>query len=295
MVLPVVIQVFGVGYIWAMAPFRKPLGVGLFIAFTLSELMFVLDIAVGILKVPNRMEEPTLKKTARHYLKKRFIIELFATIVSDLLFMSLFIWRTADIFRVALYLKLLRISQLKKVKSAYTLVIRNYITGPSYVKAVYTKFSHVLFFTFVITHLLTCIWIRIGLWDLDKPEGERQSWIFQTDTDFSEDQVMIGKSLVTRSPYDQLTEPSEKSAGFTMLYFYSLIYILQTITTVGYGNSTYGTYLEYSFALMIESISLVYNALVLVVMQEVSTLQSNNFQAFLDQQMDILDTWLIKI
>ena len=94
---------------------------------------------------------------------------------------------------------------------------------------------------------------------------------------------MIGNSLVTRSPYDQLVDPNEKSAGFTMLYFYALIYILQTITTVGYGNSTYGTYLEYSFALLIESISLVYNALVLVVMTEVSTLQSNNFQAFLDE------------
>ena len=101
--------------------------------------------------------------------------------------------------------------------------------------------------------------------------------------------------MVTRSPYDQIKDPNENSAGLLMLYFYALIYILQTITTVGYGNSTYGTYLEYSFALVIESISLVYNGLILVAMTEVSTLSSNNFDAFLDNQLDILDALMIKL
>lgn len=68
-----------------------------------------------------------------------------------------------------------------------------------------------------------------------------------------------------------------------MLYVYAVIYILQTITTVGYGNSTYGTYLEYSYALLVESISLVYNAIVLVIMTEVDSLESNNFKSFLDE------------
>ena len=60
MVVPLIIQVFGVGYIWAMAPFKRPLGFGIFFSFALSELFFAFDMVVGILKVPKMMEEPTL-------------------------------------------------------------------------------------------------------------------------------------------------------------------------------------------------------------------------------------------
>ena len=136
------------------------------------------------------MTDPTFKKTAKIYFKKRFALDLVTTIISDVLFLTLFLQQSATVFSIAVYLKLLRILYLRKVRSSYTYMIRNLLTGPSYVRAVYAKFCDLLFFTFIIVHLLACLWIRIGLWDVSEPEGERQSWIFQKGTDFSDDSVM---------------------------------------------------------------------------------------------------------
>ena len=91
------------------------------------------------------MTDPTFKKTAKIYFKKRFALDLVTTIISDVLFLTLFLQQSATVFSIAVYLKLLRILYLRKVRSSYTYMIRNLLTGPSYVRAVYAKFCDLLF------------------------------------------------------------------------------------------------------------------------------------------------------
>ena len=111
------------------------------------------------MKVPRGMENPTLKKTMIRYMKRKFFVDLFATFVSDILIF---------IPRVKLWgyrLKLLRLFRFGEVKGAYIFVIKNYVSASSFVKEIYTKLCDMILFTFLITHLLTCLWIRLGALD----------------------------------------------------------------------------------------------------------------------------------
>ena len=51
----------------------------------------MIDIIVQALKIPRKMTDPTFKKTAKIYFKKRFALDLVTTIISDVLFLTLFL------------------------------------------------------------------------------------------------------------------------------------------------------------------------------------------------------------
>ena len=160
-------QIFGIGYFVAIEPFHQKGNTVNEVLFLILEIIFIIDFFVRCVKVPKDMENPTLKKTMTRYLKRKFIVDLVATFISDIL---LFVpggrqW--------GYRLKLLRLIRFGEVKAAYIFVIKNYVSAPTKIKEIYTKLCDIILFTFLLTHLLTCAWIRLGALDHELPEQER--------------------------------------------------------------------------------------------------------------------------
>ena len=80
-----------------------------------------------------------------------------------------------------------------------------------------------------------------------------------------------------------------------MLYAYSVMFIVQTITTVGYGNTSYSTTTEYIFCWLLESTCLVYNSMILRLMFDLGRLQSNRFEKIMKLRMLELKKWMVKV
>ena len=83
-------------------------------------------------------------------------------------------------------------------------------------KQMYKSLSNVILSAFVCIHLIACLWIRLGSLDVQLPENERKSWMFQTGTVYTAD---------TRTIYDQLMDdPSFRNR--MALYWYSMEYVM---------------------------------------------------------------------
>lgn len=67
----------------------------------------------------------------------------------------------------------------------------------------------ILLFVMLGTHVLACFWCYLGLLDLHLPQEQRKSWAFVYNFNYNSKQE---------------------------LYIYAIYWVLQTITTVGYGD-----------------------------------------------------------
>ena len=103
------------------------------------------------------MENPTLKKTSLRYLKRTFILDFLATVVSDIMFFT-------SLYKWAPRLKLLRLARINEMRRPYIHGLRNFMpsAAPPKVRDVYEQISNIALFTLFITHILICIWIRLG-------------------------------------------------------------------------------------------------------------------------------------
>ena len=68
--IPLIIQLFGIGYFVSVEPLRPHGEAGSWWVFLLVEAIFLVDFVVHWLIVPKNMVKPTLKKTAIYYLKQ---------------------------------------------------------------------------------------------------------------------------------------------------------------------------------------------------------------------------------
>ena len=73
----------------------------------------------------------------------------------------------------------------------------------------YKTLADITLGTLIFLQTLTCIWIRIGVEDIDKED--RQSWIFKEDSNFNPD---------NRSIYDFLLE-DDSYLNRAILYLYA--------------------------------------------------------------------------
>jgi hypothetical protein len=81
-------------------------------------------------------------------------------------------------------------------------------------------------FVFFATHLLACFWCFLGRLDYGLPIEEKFSWINSDNNKFDEN-------------------------DFESLYIFSIYFILQTLTTVGYGDHTGTNKYEYIFCMIL--------------------------------------------
>ena len=71
------------------------------------EFLWTIEMIIGFFKVPDKMENPTLKKTAKLYLRSFFIFDFVSTVVGNSLF---FIQQD---FKTAAMIKMVRIVRMQ--------------------------------------------------------------------------------------------------------------------------------------------------------------------------------------
>ena len=145
---------------------------------------------------------------------------------------------------VASYFKLARIVRIRGIGSSIWFLFKNtcWRNTTEMRGSVYKRLIQGALTFFGLLHLMTCLWIWIGAIDADKENP--QSWIFQKDSYFTGEDLTI---------YEQVSDP--ENTKIYPLYIYSVLYVMTAITTVGYGNHSYQTQLEYYFAIILEILS----------------------------------------
>ena len=137
------------------------------------------------------------------------------------------------------------------------------------------------------THLFTCFWISLGLYDIDNYQELNDnnrpiSWIFVEGSDFSKD---------PRSIYDQINDSD--SLSISGLYLYSLYFILTVVTTVGFGAHTYTCSREYIYVIFLELISTLIQGTLIIALREYSHYENQDFHHIIENRMESLDAWLV--
>ena len=90
----------------------------------------------------------------------------------------------------------------------------------------------------MITHIMACIWIYIGM-------SEEQGWVY---------------NFLKNNVQDFVHEDLDKYAYDYVytIFFNATYFILTTITTVGYGDITGTTTSEYAFSMCVEFVGLTF-------------------------------------
>ena len=83
------------------------------------ETILIFDFFACFLKIPKRMESPTLKKTMKNYFKTYFFFDMIATCFGAAAF-----FKTQDMLIVA-YFKLARLVRLRDIGSSIYFIVRN--------------------------------------------------------------------------------------------------------------------------------------------------------------------------
>ena len=196
------------------------------------------------------MKNPTLGNVVWAYLKGWFVIDLIATVISNMLF--LFPGKGPKLWRIRL--KTSRIFHLDYIRFTYKGIIE-YMSSriPKIGKVIQYCLGLIIELTLWL-HLFTCIWIKLGSRDAYEDRGldpnvdeEDKTWMFREGSDFTSSSDTIFEQLTDKdSPYyDDLR----------YLYIYSLYFILTVVTTVGYGHATYANPNELIYVMVLEAIS----------------------------------------
>ena len=131
----------------------------------------------------------------------------------------------------------------------------------------YVDLVTLFLFVFFATHLLACFWCFLGRLDYELPTDEKFSWI-------------------NFNSFDE--------KDFTSLYVFSVYFILQTLTTVGYGEFTGSTTYEYIFCMILEFIGLSFFSFLMGSINNMLR-KSDNFESLIDEKLSLLDIWIKKI
>jgi hypothetical protein len=131
----------------------------------------------------------------------------------------------------------------------------------------YVDLVTLFLFVFFATHILACIWCYLGRLDFDLPLEEKYSWV-------------------------SINEFPEND--FKSIYIFSIYFILQTLTTVGYGDHTGSTRAEHIFCMILEFIGLSFFSFLMGSINNMLK-KSDNFESLIDEKLSMLDIWIKKI
>ena len=127
-----------------------------FIYWIFETIQFI-DMILRFCKVPEKMQEPTLRKTAELYMAKGpFIIDITYTVISNYLLLN------KDFIT---FLRFKMFSCLLKscdIRAAAILIINNFRQATTVQKQMYKSLANVILTAFVCIHLIACLWIRLG-------------------------------------------------------------------------------------------------------------------------------------
>lgn len=176
-------------------------------------------------------------------------------------------------FRKAKYFDMIRILRFRNVLDPVFYLIEAYnSTGSKRIEQLETIIY--VFFAFVtLGHLSACVWLYFGRMDEDLPPEERESWLYVND--------LTGEGVGNL--------PSPFAA-----YIFSLYWVFETFTTVGYGDYSGGTSAEYGVTLFFEFIGFCYNAVLISIMTSFFS-NEYTFQDLLSLKLFQMDIWMRRI
>ncbi|CDW90866.1 cation channel family protein [Stylonychia lemnae] len=168
--------------------------------------------------------------------------------------------------------KLARFVHTNRLFSLFKFILVKFLLNRGYNRMKvqdYASLLTLMIFVIFITHILACIWIYFGRFDDQLPRERRKTWIYKDPTAFDETNLIS-------------------------LYIFSIYFILQTLTTVGYGDHTGCVRDEYIFCMCLEFIGL---SLFSFLMGSINNMISkdDSFESLLDQKISMLDIWIKKI
>ena len=150
------------------------------------ETILYIDMILCFCKVPEGMVNPTFWKTSKNYiLKGHMLLDVLSTVVCDtILFVnhdSVWAWRV----------KVVCVCKASEVKSAYMFLINNYVNTNAHTKRLFKSIANIILVTTIGVHLATCLWIKIGGWDIHLPPDQRNTWLYLKSHTFSKDSRSI--------------------------------------------------------------------------------------------------------
>ena len=133
------------------------------------------------------------------------------------------------------------------------------------------SFAVLILMVLYLSHIMACVWISLGLnekCDLPTtPDNCTLSWVY----------------------YNGFDDYPDRSK-----YIFALYWIIEVITTVGYGDFYGRTTSEYMFSIMVEFLGLTYFSFLMGCISRLFNV-SDSFDDFIEEKLDTLDMWIKKI
>ena len=141
--------------------------------YGIFETIILADMVLRFCKVPEKMQEPSLRKTTELYMAKGpFIIDIIYTIICNTLLLK------GDLItfsRLKMFTCLLKSCD---IRAAAIFLINNFRQATTVQKQMYKNLFNIVLSAFVTLHMIACLWIRLGSLDADLPADQRESWLF---------------------------------------------------------------------------------------------------------------------
>ena len=109
--------------------------------------------------------------------------------------------------------------------------------------------------------------------------------MFIADTQLSDDKRPI---------YDQIMDKSTP-VDLLDMYWFSVIFVLTCVTSVGYGTNVYQTQFEYLFVIALEVLSFAVLAILITGIKLYESLNEDNFKFLLTDRLEETTVWLRKL
>jgi hypothetical protein len=124
-------------------------------------------------------------------------------------------------------------------------------------------------------HVLACFWLLLGRRDKDDyttvVDVDNLSWVYNPN------------NLFVPDPND-----------YKHLYVLSVFYVLETITTVGYGDYTGGNTYERVYAMFLEFVGLTFYSIMMGSINLIMR-RGNAYQDLIESKLESLDLWIQRI
>ena len=121
------------------------------------------------------------------------------------------------------------------------------------------------------SHLMACVWIGIG-------QYEDEGWVNQFLSSQETESGYVPKAI----------------EHFFSIYANAFYFVLTTITTVGYGDITGSTSIEYGFSMIVMFFGLTFFSLLSGTIQSVLS-SDESFDSLIQIRMDQLDHWILRL
>ena len=171
----------------------------------------------------------------------------------------------------ALMLKMLRLLHLFDIFSPLKLLLERVLMRNSITKEIDNMFKLCILFsaTILFAHILACIWLELGL--------------------HTEEGMMKGL-IESDDPGDLMW----REYGPFALYVFSLYWIFEVLTTVGYGDYTGSSEVEMLFSILLEFGGLVLFAFLTGLLVELVSI-GGDFNDMLSEYIEKVNIWVMKL